>query len=137
MIPYSEINIGDVFKSPAKWTGSNITYTVVSKKEGLIELRSSYQHPSLPETFWRKNTDRIFNQRRISKGSGNCIKANNKVSTNAILCFSDSDFEYEFEIWHHGLDHPEYDLRCPHREWEKKAYVAGCKRVFALMNNNK
>lgn len=68
MMPYSEINIGDIFESPLKWTGSDITYTVVSKKEGLIEVRSSYQHPTLPETTWKKKSDRIFKQRRIFNG---------------------------------------------------------------------
>jgi len=65
MMPYSEINIGDIFESPIKWTGSNMTYTVVNKKEGLIEVRSSYQHPSLPETIWKKPSDRLFRQRKI------------------------------------------------------------------------
>ena len=65
MMPYSEINIGDIFESPLKWTGSTVTYTVVNKKEGLIEVRSSYQHPTLPETIWKKTSDRLFRQRRI------------------------------------------------------------------------
>lgn len=64
-MPYSEINIGDIFESPLKWTGSTVTYTVVNKKEGLIEVRSSYQHPTLPETIWIKPSDRLFRQRRI------------------------------------------------------------------------
>jgi hypothetical protein len=67
MMPYSEINIGDVFESHLKSAGSNLIYEVVGKKEGLIELRCSYQHPSLPETFWKKPSDRIFRQRRIYK----------------------------------------------------------------------
>lgn len=64
-MPYSKINIGDVFQSPFKWTGSDITYTVVGKSDGLIEVRSSYQHPAHPETMWKKPSDRIFGQRRI------------------------------------------------------------------------
>ena len=62
-MPYSRINIGDVFESPAKWTGSDITYTVTDKTDGLIEVKSSYQHHSLPETMWKKPTNRIFNKR--------------------------------------------------------------------------
>jgi len=63
MMPYSKINVGDIFESPLKWTGSDIIYEVVDKADGLICLRSSYQHPSLPETFWRKPSDRIFRNR--------------------------------------------------------------------------
>lgn len=62
-MPYSKINIGDVFESPLSWTGSDIIYTVVDKADGMIEIMSSYQHPSLPETMWKKPTDRIFNKR--------------------------------------------------------------------------
>lgn len=62
-MPYKLINIGDVFESPVAWTGSDITYTVVNKCDGLIEIRSSYQHPSLPETLWKKPSDRIFTKR--------------------------------------------------------------------------
>lgn len=70
MKPFSAISIGDVYASPFHWTGSKITYTVVSKdKESkLIELRSSYQHLTLPETTWKKPSNRIFS-RLISKGS--------------------------------------------------------------------
>lgn len=67
-MPYSKINIGDVFESPLKWTGSNVTYTVTDKADGLVEIRSSYQHPRLPATLWKKPTDRIFN-RRIMEGA--------------------------------------------------------------------
>lgn len=63
MMPYSKINVGDVFASPAAWTGSDITYTVVDKANGLIEVRSSYYHPSLPPTFWKKPSDRLFRNR--------------------------------------------------------------------------
>ena len=63
MMPYSKINIGDIFESPLNWTGSKITYTVVDKADRMIELRSSYQHPSLPSTIWKKPTDRIFTKR--------------------------------------------------------------------------
>jgi len=62
-MPYSKINIGDVFESPLAWTGSDILYVVVDKADGLIEIRSSYQHPRLPETMWKKPSDRIFNKR--------------------------------------------------------------------------
>jgi hypothetical protein len=62
-MPYSRINIGDIFQSPLAWNGSDITYTVVDKAEGLIEVRSSYQNLFLPETLWKKPTDRIFNVR--------------------------------------------------------------------------
>jgi len=60
MIPFNKINIGDVFYSP--WTGSDILYTVVDKDKDskLIKIRLSYQHPTLPKTFWKKYTDRIF-----------------------------------------------------------------------------
>ena len=60
MMPYSKINIGDIFESPLKGIGSNISYIVVDKTEGLIEVELSYQHPSLPRTLWKKSTDRIF-----------------------------------------------------------------------------
>jgi hypothetical protein len=65
MIPYSEINIGDIFESPSAWAGSDIIYVVVDKKEGLIEVRPSYQHPSLPQTMWKKTSDRLFKERKI------------------------------------------------------------------------
>lgn len=66
-MPYSKINVGDVFESPLKWTGSDITYTVVDKADKLVKVRSSYQHPTLPETLWKKPSDRIFT-RRIRAG---------------------------------------------------------------------
>lgn len=62
MKPYSKINVGDVYESPSAWAGSQITYTVVDKADGLIELRSSYQHPRLASTIWKKPSDRIFNK---------------------------------------------------------------------------
>jgi len=62
-MPFSKIKVGDVFESPLKYMGSNVTYTVTDKVNELIEIRSSYQHPSLPETTWKKPSDRIFNQR--------------------------------------------------------------------------
>ena len=37
-MPYSRINIGDIFESPLAWTGSDIIYTVVDKADGLIEV---------------------------------------------------------------------------------------------------
>jgi hypothetical protein len=60
--PYSDIQIGDVYKSSSIMEN---TYMVVNKndEEKMIELRCSYQNPHLPETIWRKNTDRIFNIR--------------------------------------------------------------------------
>ena len=68
MMPYSKIHIGDVFESPLAWTGSDITYTVVDKSDGLIEIQSSYQHPSLPRTLWKSPRDRIFTRRIYSSG---------------------------------------------------------------------
>lgn len=65
-MPYSRINIGDVFASPIY--GSDICYLVTDKADGMIEVMSSYQHPSLPKTMWKKSEDRIFN-RRIEEGS--------------------------------------------------------------------
>jgi|GEM_PF-3829145 hypothetical protein len=62
-MPYSRINIGDIFESPLAWTGSDIIYTVVDKADGLIEIAASYQHPRLPKTLWKKPTDKIFNKR--------------------------------------------------------------------------
>lgn len=64
MMPYSKIKVGDVFASPFAWTESDITYEVVDKDDdnGLIEIRSSYQHPKLPVTLWKKPSDRIFTQ---------------------------------------------------------------------------
>jgi len=62
-MPYSKINIGDIFESPLAWTGSNIIYTVVDKIDGLIEIESSYQHPRLSKTMWKNPSDRIFNKR--------------------------------------------------------------------------
>lgn len=70
MRPYSDINVGDIYESPLKWTGSDITYSVVSKTDGLVELRSSYQHPTLSETIWKKPTNRIFIN-RIYNGKTN------------------------------------------------------------------
>jgi len=69
-----------------------------------------------------------------SKNVQNTTKAGNEVLTNFMPYFSDWDFVYEFEMWHRELDRPEYDMICPHREWEKKAYIAGCKRMLALLN---
>lgn len=65
-MPYSRINVGDVFQSPLAWTGSSVVYEVVNKADGLIEIRSSYQHPCLAETMWKRPTDRIFNRRIIA-----------------------------------------------------------------------
>lgn len=63
MMPYSRIKVGDVFESPMKWTGSDLTYTVTDKEGGLVEVESSYQHPALPRTMWKKPSDRIFTVR--------------------------------------------------------------------------
>jgi hypothetical protein len=71
--PFSRIYIGDIFESPLKWTGSNITYKVVDKVDGLIEIESSYQHPNLPRTIWKRPSDRIFN-RRIFNANTNTIE---------------------------------------------------------------
>lgn len=60
---FSKIKIGDIFESPLRCTGSGIVYTVTDKVDGLIEIRSSYQHPNLPETMWKKPSNRIFNRR--------------------------------------------------------------------------
>ena len=62
-MPYSKINIGDVFDSPLRWTGSNIIYIVTDKADGMVEVQSSYQHPSLPRTMWKRPSNRIFNRR--------------------------------------------------------------------------
>jgi hypothetical protein len=70
MMPYSKINVGDVFASPVRWTGSDVTYEVVDKADGLVEIRSSYQHPSLPKTMWKKPSDRIFRERIFSAQDG-------------------------------------------------------------------
>lgn len=59
---------------------------------------------------------------------------NNETAQAVMSRFSDWDFAYEFEVWHRELDRPESDMICPHREWEKKAYIAGCKRILALLN---
>ena len=69
-----------------------------------------------------------------SKKLKNTTNTGNEVLADVMPCFSDSDFAFEFEMWHHGLDRPEYDMLCPHREWEKKAYIAGCKRILSLLN---
>jgi len=65
MRPFNDIKIGDIFSSPLAWTGSKITYTVISKdkQSKFIEIKSSYQHITLPQTIWKKCTDRIFNRR--------------------------------------------------------------------------
>lgn len=65
-MPYSRINIGDIFESPLRWTGSDILYTVTDKADGLIEIMSSYQHPALSPTMWKNPSDRIFNNRIYS-----------------------------------------------------------------------
>ena len=71
-MPYSRINIGDIFDSPLNWaTGANITYIVVDKVDGLIELRASYQHPAFPETTWRKPSNRIFTKRIFQSENSN------------------------------------------------------------------
>jgi hypothetical protein len=68
-MPYSKINIGDIFESPLRWTGSDIIYTVVDKADGLIEIQSSYQHPALATTIWKKPSDNIFNKRIYCVGN--------------------------------------------------------------------
>ena len=60
-MPYEMINIGDVFCNSNQMTDN--TYTVVNKAGKMIELRCSYQHPKLPETFWTKPSNSIFNMR--------------------------------------------------------------------------
>jgi len=64
MKPYSQIQIGQVYESTLKWCGSKLTYTVVAKDDEsrLIEVKPSYQHPSLPQTIWKKCSDRLFGQ---------------------------------------------------------------------------
>lgn len=68
-MPYSRINIGDIFDSPARWAGSTVTYTVVDKTDGLIEIKLSYQHSSLPQTMWKNPSDRVFNRRIFDGGN--------------------------------------------------------------------
>jgi len=60
MMPYTRINIGDVFASPSRHAGSSLEYTVTDKADGMIQIESSYQHPALPARLWKKPTDRIF-----------------------------------------------------------------------------
>lgn len=69
MRPYNDINIGDIYQ---RYTGA-VDWMVVNKNddEKMIELESSYQHPSLPRTLWKRNTDSIFN-RRVYK-VGDCL----------------------------------------------------------------
>jgi len=62
-MPFSKINVGDIFDSPLRWTGSEITYEVVDKADVLIEIRSSYQHTKKPPTMWKDPSNRIFNSR--------------------------------------------------------------------------
>ena len=60
MKPFSAIHVGDVYKLPYPY---NNTYTVVNKnkEDKMIEVMCSYQHPSLPQTLWKKHTDKLFN----------------------------------------------------------------------------
>lgn len=69
MMPYSKINVGDVFESSVKWTGSELTWEVIDKAEGLIEIKSSYQHPALAETLWKRPTNKIFTKRIYEAGA--------------------------------------------------------------------
>jgi len=68
-MPFSKINIGDIFESPLNWVGSDTVYVVVDKADGLIEIQSSYQYPGLSETIWKKPSDRIFNRRIYSESA--------------------------------------------------------------------
>jgi hypothetical protein len=67
-MPFSKINVGDVFASPHKWTGSDITYTVVDKADGMVEVRSSCQLGGVPGTMWKEPSNRIFNNRIKKEG---------------------------------------------------------------------
>lgn len=65
MIPYDEINIGDVFASPID--ESSITYTVTRKVAGWIELEPSIKHPMLPIRIVKTVGDLVFNKRVIEE----------------------------------------------------------------------
>ena len=69
MMPYSRINIGDIFESPGGHAGVRISFEVVDKCDGLVEVYPSYQHPALPDTLWKKPSDRIFTKRLTEGGS--------------------------------------------------------------------
>lgn len=64
MRPFSDINIGDVYKQPfgqLEWVVLN-----KNKEEKMIEIVSLSNLPSnLNKPFWKKNTDRLFTNRLL------------------------------------------------------------------------
>jgi len=71
---YDEIKIGDVFESPVTSISGN-TYTVMDKKDGKIEIKGSYQNPSLTEkTMWVKPDSKVFMHRIYNAFALECGK---------------------------------------------------------------
>ncbi|MCK4814486.1 hypothetical protein KA005_01845 [bacterium] len=69
MMPYSRINIGDVFESRSNIDMSRITHTVTDKADGLVEVESLCQRSDLcqPKKLWKKPSNTIFRKRILSK----------------------------------------------------------------------
>jgi len=71
MVPYSEINIGDMFSNPLfrnYGRMSGLEYVVVDKKENLILVQAvSKDGKEVQTPFWKQYTDRMFsNQWKLS-----------------------------------------------------------------------
>lgn len=69
MIPYSQINIGDVFSNPlhrnfGKFSGLKFCVVEKNDAEKMIKIQgvSSSTMDLCGEAFWKRNTDRLFSE---------------------------------------------------------------------------
>lgn len=67
MRPISDINVGDIYQMPYPFGSISWVVINVNREEKMVEIESSYKHPSLPSSIWKRNTDRIF-QHRVLEG---------------------------------------------------------------------
>jgi hypothetical protein len=64
MIPISHIKEGDQFQNPLFGDGVVFAVVEIEKAEKMVKVQAYSFRTSLPinEPFWKKNTDRIFNE---------------------------------------------------------------------------
>jgi hypothetical protein len=65
MLPISQIKVGDMFQNPM-FRGTGVIFAVeeIELKEKMVKIQSySYKdYKPIMHPFWKKNTDRMFNE---------------------------------------------------------------------------
>jgi len=74
MRPIKDIFLGDVYKL---FTGGEYCVLGIDKSEKMIQVASMSLPEHLNKPFWKKNTDRMFNN-RVMKGWSSRLHSDNK-----------------------------------------------------------